>query len=116
MTTEQTILRTQSLHYEIVGLVSASYRFDLVQDCPSEEEPRYQVLVKNCKPEHTICREYTSLVLAAAEFERQYHEHVGWYHGLDAGFVAANDHQANGQRDRIEHEEMLYNLNRDIAF
>jgi hypothetical protein len=43
-------------------------------------------------------------------------QHVGWYRGLDAGFVAANDHQANGQRDRIEHEEMLYSMNRDIAF
>jgi hypothetical protein len=66
MTTEQTVLRTESLHYEIVGLVSAWFRFDLVQACPSEEEPQYQVLVTNCKPERTICREYTSLVWAAA--------------------------------------------------
>lgn len=55
----------------------------------------------------TISRFYGDFLVALAELQRQYHEGIGWFNGLDAAFVPANDHQANGRRDRQENEIRL---------
>lgn len=70
-----------------------------------EYEEQYEVRVTYRNPcVTTIARRYSDFIVALAELQRQYNEAIGWLNGLDRSFVPANDHQANGRRDRQEHE------------
>lgn len=52
----------------------------------------------------TTVRSYSTFLSALAELQRVYHEAIGFAEGLNPLFVPENDHQANGARDRMEHE------------
>lgn len=70
-----------------------------------EWQGKFEVRVTYRNPcTSTTTRIYSTFLSALAELQRVYHEAVGWAEGLNALFVPENDHQANGQRDRQEHE------------
>lgn len=69
---------------------------------------QYEVRVTYFSPSATtVTRFYSDFLVGLAELQRQYHEAIGWLHGLEAGFIPENDHQANGRRDRQESEIRL---------
>lgn len=70
-----------------------------------EWQGKFEVRVTYRNPcTSTTVRIYSTFLSALAELQRVYHEAIGWAEGLNALFVPENDHQANGQRDRQEHE------------
>lgn len=78
-------------------------RHDIYELC--EWQGKFEVRVTYRNPcVRTTVRTYSTFLAALSELQRVYHEAIGWAEGLNALFVPENDHQANGQRDRQEHE------------